>query len=459
LFDWLNGLLLMQKELTKEFISEIRELLEAQNTALLNERIADMHPADAAEIIEALPADAGIDFLRLFDGENRADILMELEEDDREKIVSLFSPKQIAEDVIVNLESDDAADLLSELEEERKEEVISQIQDLEQAKDIVDLLNYPEDSAGGLMAKELIKVNLNWSVLTCVREMRRQAEDVEQVHTIYVVDDDSILRGTLSLKKLLTNPTRAKVSDIYSPEVRSVKATLDDEEVASIMQKYDLFVLPVVDDLGRLLGRITVDDVIDVIKEEADKDYQMASGISENVESDDSIALLTRARLPWLMVGLIGGLVGAQVIQVFDIEKNVEMAYFIPLIAAMAGNVGVQSSAIIVQSLANRTGQFSSIVQKLAKELGVGLLNGLILSTLLFAFNFFFGLKIELATTVSLALFVVIIFAALFGTFVPLLLDKYKVDPALATGPFITTMNDVIGLMIYFYIGKLLIGF
>jgi len=449
----------MQKELTKEFIAEIRELLETPENKILQERFADLHAADAAEIIEALPEDEGLEFLRYFDGEKRADILMELEEDDREKIVSLLSPKQIAEDVIVNLESDDAADLIAELEDDRKEEVISQIQDLEQAKDIVDLLNYPEDSAGGLMAKELIKVNLNWSVLTCVREMRRQAEDVDQVHTIYVVDDDNILRGTLSLKKLLTNPTRTKVSDIFSPEVRSVKASLDDEEVASIMQKYDLFVLPVVDDLGRLLGRITVDDVIDVIREEADKDYQMASGISENVESDDSIGLLTRARLPWLMVGLIGGLVGAQVIQIFDIEKNVEMAYFIPLIAAMAGNVGVQSSAIIVQSLANKSGQFSSILQKLAKELGVGLLNGLILSTLLFGFNFFFGLKIELASTVSLALFVVIIFAALFGTFVPLLLDKYKIDPALATGPFITTMNDVIGLMIYFYIGKILIGY
>ena len=450
----------MHKELTKEFIHELRLALQEGSRDELTQLTENLHPADSAEVIEALSDQEEVSgFLKLFEDEVRAEILMELEEDDREKVMVLLSPKQIAEDVIMNLESDDAADLLAELEEEKKEAVISNIQDLEQAKYIVDLLNYDEDSAGGLMAKELIKVNLNWTVLTCVREMRRQAEEVEQVHTIYVVDDDNRLKGTLSLKKLLTNSTRTKVEYIFSPEIRSVKASLDQEEVASIMQKYDLFVLPVVDEIGRLLGRITIDDVIDVIKEEAEKDYQMASGISENVESDDSIALLTRARLPWLMVGLVGGLVGAQIIQVFDIEKNVEMAYFIPLIAAMAGNVGVQSSAIIVQSLANRTIQFNSILQKLMKELGVGLLNGAILSTLLFGFNHLFGLPLSLSSTVSLALFVVIVFAALFGTFVPLLLDKYKIDPALATGPFITTMNDVIGLMIYFYIGKVLIGF
>ncbi len=450
----------MHKELTKEFIHELRLALQEGSRDELTQLTENLHPADSAEVIEALSDQEEVSgFLKLFEDEVRAEILMELEEDDREKVMVLLSPKQIAEDVIMNLESDDAADLLAELEEEKKEAVISNIQDLEQAKYIVDLLNYDEDSAGGLMAKELIKVNLNWTVLTCVREMRRQAEEVEQVHTIYVVDDDNRLKGTLSLKKLLTNSTRTKVEEIFSPEIRSVKASLDQEEVASIMQKYDLFVLPVVDEIGRLLGRITIDDVIDVIKEEAEKDYQMASGISENVESDDSIALLTRARLPWLMVGLVGGLVGAQIIQVFDIEKNVEMAYFIPLIAAMAGNVGVQSSAIIVQSLANRTIQFNSILQKLMKELGVGLLNGTILSTLLFGFNHLFGLPLSLSSTVSLALFVVIVFAALFGTFVPLLLDKYKIDPALATGPFITTMNDVIGLMIYFYIGKVLIGF
>jgi magnesium transporter len=446
-------------ELTKEYIEHIQERLAAGNTGELVAEFETLHPADAAEIMEELDEDQAALFYQLFDEEKSADILMELEEETRERVVSHLSPDVIANEILFNLDSDDAADFVAELDEDVKEKVIEEIEDLEQAKTIVDLLAYEEDTAGGLMAKELIKVNENWSVMTCVREMRRQAENVEEVHTVYVVDDDDRLKGTLSLKKLLTNSTRTKVKEIFNPTVISVKATTDDEEVAMIMQKYDLVVLPVVDDLERLLGRITVDDVLDVMKEEAERDYQMASGISESVEQSDDLFRLTRARLPWLLVGMFGGVVAAQMLDLFSLEENGTMGLFIPLIAAMGGNVGVQSAAIIVQSLANESIKRGTIGNKLAKELGVGLLNGAIISVLVFGISQLLGWEIMLATTVSIALFAVIIFAALFGTFVPLTLDKYNIDPALATGPFITTTNDVIGLCIYFGIGKIILGF
>ncbi|MCE2496049.1 MAG: magnesium transporter [Flavobacteriales bacterium] len=446
-------------ELTKEYIEHIQERLETENTEELITEFENLHPADAAEIMEELKETEAAAFYQLFDEERSADILMELEEETRAKVVRHLSTHEIANEILYNLDSDDAADFIAELDDDVKERVIDEIQDIEHAKTIVDLLNYPEDTAGGLMAKELIKVNENWSVLTCVRKMRRQAEEIEEVHAVYVVDDDDRLKGTLSLKKLLTNSTRTKVKELYNPAVISVKASADDEAVAIIMQKYDLVVLPVVDELGRLLGRITVDDVLDVMKEEAERDYQMASGISESVEQSDDLFRITRARLPWLLVGMFGGVVAAQMLDLFSLEENGTMGLFIPLIAAMGGNVGVQSAAIIVQSLANESIKRGTIGNKLAKELGVGLLNGAIISVLVFGISQILGWEIMLATTVSIALFAVIIFAALFGTFVPLALDKYNIDPALATGPFITTTNDVIGLCIYFGIGKLILGF
>ena len=338
-----------------------------------------------------------------------------------------------------------------------KEKVLSHIEDVEHASDIADLLNYPEDKAGGLMAKELIKVNKNWSVMRCVREMRKQAENVSFVYTVYVVDDNDILVGTLSLKKLLLTEAKTIISEIYKEDIIMVNANQDNEEVGNIMNKYDLIVLPVVNDLGQLIGRITVDDVMEIIKEEAEKDYQMASGISEDVESSDSIWTLTRARLPWLLIGMVGGLLGAKVIGIFDIEKNYQMVFFIPLIAAMGGNVGVQSAAIVVQGLAGGSIEFSGTFKRLVKELGVALLNGIICSGIIYIAAFLLGYGALLCATVSIALLAVIIFAALFGTFVPLSLNKYKIDPALATGPFITTVNDVLGLFIYFLIGQMVL--
>ncbi len=448
----------MKFELSKEYIEHIQSLIEEQSVAKLKEELTEIHTADIAEIYEAIELEQAHFLHNIIKDEKGADILMELEDDLRDQLLDNLSPKEIAEEVLENLESDDAADIVSELPQEVKEEVLSHIEDVEHASDIADLLNYPEDTAGGLMAKELIKVNKNWTVMRCVREMRKQAENVSFVYTIYVVDDKDILVGTLSLKKLLLTDAKTIISEIYKEDIIMVNANEDNEEVGNIMNKYDLIVLPVVNDLGQLIGRITVDDVMEVIKEEAEKDYQMASGISEDVESSDSIWTLTRARLPWLLIGMIGGLLGAKVIGIFDIEKNYQMAFFIPLIAAMGGNVGVQSAAIVVQGLAGGSIEFNGTFKRLIKELGVALVNGIICSSIIYIAAFLLGYGVWLSATVSIALLTVIIFAALFGTFVPLTLDKYKIDPALATGPFITTVNDVLGLFIYFLIGQMILS-
>ena len=447
----------MKFELSKEYIKHIQSLIDEQSVIKLTEELKEIHAADIAEIYELIEIEQAHFLHNIIKEEKGAEILIELEDDLRDQLLDNLSPKEIAEEVLENLESDDAADIVSELPQEVKEKVLSHIEDVEHASDIADLLNYPEDKAGGLMAKELIKVNKNWTVMRCVREMRKQAENVSFVYTVYVVDDNDILVGTLSLKKLLLTEAKTIISEIYKEDIIMVNANQDNEEVGNIMNKYDLIVLPVVNDLGQLIGRITVDDVMEIIKEEAEKDYQMASGISEDVESSDSVWTLTRARLPWLLIGMVGGLLGAKVIGIFDIEKNYQMAFFIPLIAAMGGNVGVQSAAIVVQGLAGGSIEFSGTFKRLVKELGVALLNGIICSGIIYIAAILLGYGVLLCATVSIALLAVIIFAALFGTFVPLTLDKYKIDPALATGPFITTVNDVLGLFIYFLIGQMIL--
>lgn len=448
----------MSTELTREYLSELRAIIELKDNTAALQKLEDLHPADIAEIYEGLSIDEAKYLYLLLDPEKASDVLVELEEDDREKFLKALPSDVIASQFIDHMESDDAADVIGDLTEEKKQEVLLHIDDLEQAGDIVDLLSYDEDSAGGLMAKELIRVNENWGVTTCIREMRKQAKDLDEIYYIYVVSDENILLGILSLKSLLLASASAKIMDLYDHDIKSVQTDTPSEEVAQIMEKYDLIVLPVTDSIGRLMGRITIDDVVDVIRDEAERDYQLASGITADVETTDSPARLSRARLPWLIIGLLGGIVVAAVIGRFeeDIQINPEMAFFIPLIAAMAGNVGIQSSAIIVQGIASNSLGLESTSRKLLKELLVALLNGLILSGLLFLYNFFISHNLALTFTVSSSLFVVIIFAALFGTVIPLVLDKMKFDPALATGPFITTMNDIMGLFIYFLMGRIL---
>ncbi|VXB31499.1 Magnesium transporter MgtE [Flavobacterium sp. 9R] len=450
----------MEFKISKELIQELEQLIQSKNDVKLELLLNDMHHADIAEILDELEFDEATYIFKVLDSEKTAEILLELEDDLRENILSRLSPKEIAEE-LDELETNDAADIIAELSQDIKAEVISELQDVEHAKDIVELLRYDEDTAGGIMHKELVKVNENWNVLTCVKEMRIQAENISRVHSIYVVDDDERLKGRLSLKDLLTTSTRTAISDVYIRKLNFVNVDTEDVEVARIMQKYDLEAIPVVDELGRLVGRITIDDIVDVIKDEADKDYQLAAGISQDVEADDSIMELTKARLPWLVLALLGGFITVRVLGLFEgaMLEHGKLFFFTPLIAAMAGNVGVQSSAIIVQGLANNT-LSGSLFNRLVKEISLSLLNGLILASILFlGSHFLLNVEVIIGVIVTIALVSVIIIASLIGTFIPLLLDKFGIDPALATGPFITTSNDICGILIYFSIAKLVLGF
>jgi magnesium transporter len=450
----------MEFKISKELIHELEQLIQSKNDQQLEVLLNDMHHADIAEILDELDFEEATYIFKVLDSDKTAEILLELEDDLRENILKRLSPKEIAEE-LDELETNDAADIIAELSQDIKAEVISELQDVEHAKDIVDLLRYHEDTAGGIMHKELVKVNENWNVLTCIKEMRIQAENISRVHSIYVVDDEDRLKGRLSLKDLLTTSSRTPISDVYIRKLNSVKVDTEDVEVARIMQKYDLEAIPVVDELGRLVGRITIDDIVDVIKDEADQDYQLAAGISQDVEADDSIMELTKARLPWLVLALLGGFITVRVLGLFEgaMLEHGNLFFFTPLIAAMAGNVGVQSSAIIVQGLANNT-LSGSLFNRLIKEVSLSLLNGVILATILFlGSHFLLNVEIIIGIIVTIALVSVIIIASLIGTFIPLLLDKFGIDPALATGPFITTSNDICGILIYFSIAKMILGF
>jgi magnesium transporter len=448
----------MPFELTREFISHLRELIGQDDKTSVADLVSNLHPADIADIFDELNIEEAKYVYLHLNGEDRSDVLIELEEDTRERFLKILSGEEIATQFIKEMDSDDAADILGELPEQRQEEILQHIEDVEQAGEIVDLLSYAEDTAGGLMAKELIKVNINWSIPTCIREMRKQAKEVDEVYYVYVVDDDGVLQGLLSLKRMLLASPKALIRNIYTADIISVRIDTHREEVANVMEKYDLVALPVVDSIHRLMGRITIDDVVDVIREEAERDYQLASGIAEDVEPSDNALLLTRARIPWLFIGLIGGVVAAIVLSRYEEDLGLypEMAFFIPLIAAMGGNVGVQSSAIIVQGIAANTIGIESTGRKLIKELTVAVINGSILSALMLAYNLIMKESLALTATVSLSLFSVILFASLFGTFIPMILNRFKIDPALATGPFITTLNDIIGLAIYLMMGRLL---
>ena len=448
-------------EISKSVIDNIKELINKSSDVRLRKRLKDLHYADIAEVIYELSTEQATYLVKLLDSEKTADALAEVDEDIRERILEKLSAKEIAEE-IEELDTDDAADLISELPEDRQEIVMSQITDSDHVEDIRELLTYNENTAGGLMAKELVKVEENLSVLKCLNAMRAQAEEVTRVHSIYVVDEHNILKGRLSLKDLITANSRAIVKDIYIPQVDAVTIDQPGEEVADIMSKYDLEAIPVVDKKKQLVGRITIDDIVDLIKEEAEKDYQLAAGISNDVEANDGIFELTKARLPWLFLGLLGGLGGVFILQ--DFEKIMELPelrslfFYTPLIAAMAGNVGVQSSAIIVQGLANNLVK-GSLLPLLFKEIGLSLINGLVLALILILFGFIINQDLIISLTIAGSMMGVIIIAALVGTFVPIILNKQGIDPAIATGPFITTANDIFGIFLFFYMAKIFLGF
>lgn len=445
------------QEITIEYLDEIQTLIEQGEERSLVAHLEDLHETDIALILNQLRREDVNYAYRLLKDDIRPAVLVDVDDEVREEILGSLSSKEIAKDVIDGLESDDAADVIGSLPSDKMMEVMSKAKDKESVSDVLSLLSYPEGSAGALMAKELVKVEETWSVATAIKEIRIQSKDIENLYTIYVVNSFGELTGRLSLQNLLLTAasTRTPVGELKDDEdIISIKAKEKEELVVSLMERYDLVALPVTDDNGILLGRITIDDAVDVIIEEAERDYQLASGISEDVESYDSVWTLTRARLPWLLIGLGGGVGGAYVIGAFDIVSNPEMALFIPLIAAMGGNVGVQSSAIVVQGLATSSINTSNIATRLIKELSVGLLNGVICAGIIFIVTILLGFDKALSTTVGISLLCVIVFAALFGAFIPLMLEKRKIDPALATGPFITTANDIIGLIIYFSVGS-----
>lgn len=443
------------------FLDSIKSHIRQGNNALLKKKLKPIHYADIAEIIETLSIEEATYIIKLLKSETTADALTEVDPDTREQILDNLSIKEIAREVS-ELKTDDAADLILELPEARKEKVMSQIKDDEHVKDIRDLIRYDENTAGGLMAKELVKVEENLSVLKCLNKMRAQAENVTRVHSIYVVDQNNVLKGRLSLKDLITANSIDKVKDIYIPKVDFVTVDQENEEVAKIMSKYDLEAIPVVNNKKELLGRITIDDIVDVIKEEADKDYQLAAGISKDVEADDTILELVKARLPWLFLGLLGGLGSVFILQDFEVimeqPRLRNLFFYTPLIAAMAGNVGVQSSAIIVQGLANGAVK-GSLFKRLIKEVGLSLINGFALALIIIIFGVLINQEVLVSFTIAGSMMLVIVFAALVGTFVPIILDKKSIDPAIATGPFITTTNDIFGIFLFFYIAKLVLAF
>lgn len=446
----------LDKNITSDLLPLLNEERKDEAVVLLNEYRAE----DIADIFWDIELDDAKFLIKIVDKSKAVAIINSLDEELQERFLKGYQAKEIADDVISFLDSDDAVDILNLLPVRKAEEVLSFLDDQEYAKNLVSMLYYDDNVAGGLMAKELIKVKYNWTVSQCIEEIRKQAEEVTNVHSVYVVQDNDILKGVVSLKDIVLAKAHTSVIEITNTDLIYVNAYVTGEEVASLMNKYSLIAVPVVDSMKRLIGRITIDDVVDFIKEEADKDFQLQAGLSESVESDDKVWILSRARLPWLMVGLLGGLGSSALISNFegDIKTLPQMAFFMPIVAAMGGNAGVQSSAIIVQGLANNTLVSKTILPKLGKEFTVSLLNGLICSAILLSWNLIIGHGYNLSMVVSLALITVIIFASLLGTITPLLLNKIKVDPALATGPFITTLNDIIGLGVYFILGRMLIS-
>ncbi len=449
-----------RREISKDFLTDLRTAIASGDEKKAQALMEDLHAADIAEIYDEISTDEARFLYLLLDSEKAADTIAELDEDDREEFLESIPSEIIAQQFINEMDTDDAADVIADMSEKKKQEVLRHIEDIDHSGDIVDLLSYDEDTAGGLMAKELVVVNQSWSVLTCLKELGRQADDVDEVYYLYVVDDDRILKGLVSLKDLALSKNTTIINKIMERDIHYATVDDDAEEVAQIMQKYDLVAIPVVDAIGRLVGRITIDDVVDVIREEAERDYQLASGLTEDVEYSDNIYRNARARLPWLIIGLTGGVFGALILGRFESSLRIypEMAFFIPLIAAMGGNVGIQSSAIIVQGLASNTLRLDGFVSKLSKDFAVAFINALILSLLIFVYNFFISDSFALTITVSTALMAVIIFASMFGTIIPILLNRFGADPALATGPFITTSNDIMGLLIYMLVGRMLYG-
>ncbi|MBJ2183764.1 MAG: magnesium transporter [Muribaculaceae bacterium] len=439
------------KEFTPEYIDTIRGIIGEHDDERARKALADLHPADIAELYQDLDLEEAEYLYQLLDDETAAEVLMELDNDDRHKILEDMPAEMIAKQ-IDHLDTDDAVDLIQQLDEEDRDEILSHIDDVEQAGDIIDLLKYDEDTAGGLMGTEMLVVNENLSMPECIKELRTQAEDMDEIYYVYVVDNDYKLRGVLPLKKLITHPSVSKIKHVMEVDPACVKDDTPIDEVAHDFEKYDLVAMPVVDSIGRLLGRITVDDIMDEVRESSERDYQLASGLSSDVDADDSIFAQTKARIPWLLIGIASGILASIILSGFEaqLQAVTALALFIPIIGGTGGNVGVQASAIVVQGLANGSLDIREFSRQLGKEFLIGLLNASVITSVILVYNLIV-MPSQLAVTLSVAvsLFVVVMFATILGTVVPLTLEKLHINPALATGPFIQISNDIVGLLIY----------
>lgn len=447
----------MEFALSKEFLERFQEALDEKQEDFIKVSLGEVNPSDITALLYEFDYQECKYVLGILDPEKAADVLINMDEDYRQAFVDEFTSAELAR-YLEMLPSDDAVDILNQLSSKRREEVIRLIENEEKAGNLLDLLRYDEDVAGGLMAKELIKARVNWSIRQCIEEIRKQAEHVDKIYSVYVVDAKDRLVGRVSLKKVIISDDKAIVGDIYDEEVMSVEAFMHEEEVAALMRKYDLEAVPVVNARGKLVGRITIDDVVDVITEMADEERQIMAGISSDVEEDDSVWDLSKARLPWLVIGMAGGFLGAQFMGLFkgDIILIPALAFFIPLITATGGNVGIQSSSLVVQSLANPSAFAGSLGQRLLKVFFVAVVNGVILALTVFGAVMLVNRNQPLAFTVAIALFSVVLLASFMGTITPLILDKFGINPALASGPFITTANDLLGLAVYFSVAHLL---
>lgn len=441
---------ILEFELSKEFRDRFQRAIDDHDDTFIVHVLEDVKAADITALLYEFDADESKYVMDLLPVERQAEIVNDLDSDTRKNYLKSYSPTEIA--AFVNLlDSDDVADIIHELPIKEREEVLLGLEG-ELRHQVTDLLRYEEHVAGGLMAKELIKARVNWTVVQCVEEIRKQAENVSKFYTVYVVDEYDKLLGRVDLQELILTDARTKVADIYDDDIASVETSMEDGEVAEIMRRYDLESVPVVNVQGQLVGRITIDDVIDVITEQAEEERQIMSGISEDVEEDDSVWRNTRARLPWLLIGIIGGILSAQFMGIFEAElaRITAIAFFIPLIQATGGNVGIQSSSLVVQSLANPGFVEEGLLKRLSKVFLVALLNGFLLSLIVLGINLLLNGDQKLVLIVSIALFSVVVFASFVGTITPLILNKFGFNPALASGPFITTTNDLVGLAVYF---------
>jgi magnesium transporter len=445
--------------MNEEYIHNVTELIDRQESEELKGLLVNLHPADIAELCNDLSTEEAKFVYHLLDNETAADVLAEMDEDARKKFLEYLPSETIAKQFVDYMDTDDAVDLMRDLDEDKQEEILSHIEDIEQAGDIVDLLKYDEDTAGGLMGTEMVIVNENWSMPECLKEMRRQAEKLDEIYYVYVIDDDERLKGVFPLKKMITSPSVSKVKHVMKKDPFSVRVDTSIDDVVQMIEKYDLVAIPVVDSIGRLVGQITVDDVMDEARELSERDYQLASGLSQDVETDDKVLRQTSARLPWLLIGMLGGIGNSMILGNFDSTfiTHPEMALYIPLIGGTGGNVGTQSSAIVVQGLANSSLNAKNILRQVGKESVVAIINATIISILVYIYNFIrFGAAAPVTYSVSISLFAVVMFASIFGTFVPMTLERCKIDPAIATGPFIAISNDIIGMLLYMGITTLL---